>query len=58
MQQLDHETSESFEGSWYTHAWIDFDQDAFGSVDKDLQPSGLVDGRIQERKQALNVEVS
>lgn len=58
VQQLDHKTGEPFECSRNPHGRTDFDQDTFGGVDVDLQPAGLVDGRVKEGQQTLDVEVS
>jgi hypothetical protein len=58
VEQLDHQTSKSLECSRDADGWADFDQNAFSGVDVDLELAGLVDGRVQECKQALDVEVS
>ena len=58
VQQLDHQASKTLERSWDADCRAHFDQNTFGSVDVDLQLAGLVDGRIEEGQQALDVEVS
>ena len=44
MQQLDHETGETLEGTWYADSRIDFNEDAFGALDIDLEFASLVYG--------------
>jgi hypothetical protein len=53
VKELDHETREPFEGSRDTHGWVDFDQDAFGGMDEDLELACFVDWRVEEGKEAL-----
>ena len=53
MKELDHETCESFEGSWDAYGWVDFDQDTLGSMNVDLELAGFVDWRVEESKKAL-----
>lgn len=53
MEKLDHETSKALESAGYTDSRRDLDQDPFGGLDIDLQPSGLVDGRVEKREEAL-----
>lgn len=53
MEKLDHETSEALEGTWDSDGRANFDKDAFGSVDVDLQLAGLVDRRVEEGKETL-----
>ena len=55
---MDHETGEALERSGNANSRANFDQDAFCSVDVDLQLASLVDGRVQQSKQTLKVEVS
>jgi hypothetical protein len=50
---LDHETCEPLEGSWDANGWVDFDQDAFGGMNEDLELAGFVDWGIEEGKEAL-----
>lgn len=54
MQELDHQTGEALEGTRNAHGRADFDQNAFGGVDVDLQLSGLVDGGVEEGEKALS----
>lgn len=58
VEQLDHQTSESLEGSGNADGGVDFDQDSLGGVDEDLEATGLVDGRIQEGKKTLTSTVT
>jgi hypothetical protein len=44
VEELDHETGETLEGTWDTDLRVDFDENAFGSMDIDLKLAGLVDG--------------
>jgi len=53
VKKLDHETSEAFEGTWNSDSRANFDEDAFGGVDVDLQLAGLVDRRVEEGKETL-----
>lgn len=53
VEKLDHETSEALEGTGDTDGRRDLDQDTLGGLDVNLQPSGLVDGRIEKREEAL-----
>lgn len=53
MEELDHETSKSLECTWDSDTRAYFDQDTFGSVDVDLQLSGLVDWGVEEGKETL-----
>ena len=53
MEKLHHQASESFEGSWYSNSWTDFDEDAFCCMYEDLELSSLVDGGVEEREEAL-----
>jgi hypothetical protein len=55
MEELDHETSESLEGTWDANGWADFDEDAFGGVDVDLKFACLVDWRVEEGKETLRI---
>jgi hypothetical protein len=58
MQQLDHQTSKSFEGTWNAYSGADLDQDSFCCMDVDLQSTSLVDRRVQQSEQALQRVVS
>lgn len=53
VQQLHHQTGETLEGTRDAHARADFDEDTLGCVDVDLEPSSLVDRRVEKGKQAL-----
>lgn len=53
VQQLDHETSEALEGTWYADRGRNLNEDALGCVDVDLKLASLVDGRVEECEQAL-----
>jgi len=53
VKELDHKTCEPFESSRNAHGWIDFDQDAFGGMNEDLELAGFVDWRVEEGKEAL-----
>ena len=58
MKELDHETGKSLECSGNADCWANFDQHALCGVYIDLQLASLIDGGVEESKQALNVEVS
>ena len=47
MKELNHQSGETFEGSRNSDSGADFNQNAFGSVDKDLKSSGLVDWGVE-----------
>ena len=53
MEELNHETSESLEGTWDTDCRTDFDEDTLRGVDVDLEFSCLVDRRVEEGKKTL-----
>lgn len=53
VKELDHETSESFEGSRDAYGWVDFDQDTLGGMNVDLELASFVDWRVEEGKEAL-----
>lgn len=53
MEQLDHQAGKSLEGSWDAYGGADFDEDAFGGVDVDLQFSCFVDGGVEEGEETL-----
>lgn len=53
MQELHHQTRKPLEGAWNAHGGVDFDEDAFGGMDVDLQFSGFVDGGVEERQETL-----
>jgi hypothetical protein len=36
VEELDHKTCESLEGTWDAHSRANFDEDAFSGVDEDL----------------------
>lgn len=47
MEELHHQASKAFEGSRDPDRRADFNEDAFGGVDVDLQLSRFVDGGVQ-----------
>lgn len=53
VQQLHHETGKALEGSGNTDGGRNLDQNSLGCVNVDLQLTSLVDGRVEQRKQAL-----
>jgi hypothetical protein len=55
MEELDHETSESLEGTWDSDGWADFDENPLGGVDVDLKFACLIDRRVEEGKETLRI---
>ena len=53
VQQLHHQTSEALEGTRNADGGVDLDKHAPSGLDVDLQLTRLVDGRIEQGKQAL-----
>jgi hypothetical protein len=53
MEELNHETSKTLECTRDADRGVDFDQNAFCSVDIDLEFASLVDGRVEEGEEAL-----
>lgn len=53
MEQLDHQAGKAFEGAGDADGGGDFDEDAFGGVDVDLQFAGFVDGGVEEGEETL-----
>lgn len=53
MEELDHQTGETLEGTWDSDSRADLDEDAFGGMDVDLKFAGLVDRRVEEGKETL-----
>ena len=53
VQKLDHQTGKSLEGARNTDRWADFDENALGSVDINLQLSSFIDRGIEKRQQTL-----
>jgi hypothetical protein len=53
MEELNHQAGESLERTWYANRRTNFDQDALGSMDVNLQLPGLVDGRVEQSEQTL-----
>jgi len=47
VEELDHEACEPFERSGDAHGWVDFDQDALGGMNEDLELAGFVDWRVE-----------
>jgi hypothetical protein len=58
MQKLHHQTRESFECSRDADGRANSDEHILGRVYVDLQLAGLVDRRIEERKETLYRHVS
>jgi hypothetical protein len=58
VEQLYHETSEALECSGYADCRADPDKYVLVRLDVDLEPAGLVDGRIKESKETLRRHVS
>jgi hypothetical protein len=54
VEQLDHQTGETLEGSGKANGGIDFDQNTLGRVDENLQATSLVNGGIEESEEALD----
>lgn len=54
MKELNHQAGKPLECTWNAHGGVDFDQDAFGGMDVDLQFSSFVDGGIEEGQKALS----
>ena len=52
---MDHQTSESLEGTWDTDGWADFDEYPFSGMDVDLKFACLVDRRVEEGKETLRL---
>lgn len=50
MQQLNHQACKPLEGSRNANTRADFDQNALGGVDVNLEFAGLVDWRVEESK--------
>jgi len=55
MQQLDHKTRETLECTWDSDCGADFDEDAFSGSNIDLKKPSLVNWRIEEGEQALQM---
>jgi hypothetical protein len=53
VQQLNHQTGEPFEGTRNADGWVNFDEDAFRSVDVDLELASLIDRRVEKSEEAL-----
>lgn len=53
VQQLHHQSGETLECTWDAHCGADPDEDIACSLDVDLEPARLIDGRIEEGEQAL-----
>lgn len=53
MEQLDHQTGEPLKCSRDADGRIDFDQNALGGVNENLEPTGLVHGGIEKSEQTL-----
>jgi hypothetical protein len=46
VQQLNHQTGETFEGTRNADGWVNFDEDTFRGVDVDLELASFVDRRV------------
>jgi hypothetical protein len=53
VEELDHETSESLEGTRNSNGRAYFNEDSFGGVDVNLKLPYLVDRRIEKSKETL-----
>lgn len=53
VQELNHETGETLEGSGDADGGADFDEDTFGGGDVDLEFAGLVDGGVEKGEKTL-----
>ena len=57
MEELDHEAAEALERAGDADGRIDLNEDAARGVDIHLQLAGLVQGRVEEREEALQALV-
>lgn len=53
VDRLTHEATETLKGSGNANVGVDFDKDASCGVDVDLQQARLVQGRVEQREEAL-----
>ncbi len=53
VEKLHHQAGETLESTWDADGWADFDEDAFGGRDVDLEEAGLVHGGVEEGEEAL-----
>lgn len=53
---MNHKARKPLERSGNPDSWADFDQDTFGSMDVNLELSGLVDGRVKKCEEALETQ--
>jgi len=53
VQQLHHETSETFKGTRYAYGWVHLDQNPLCGLDVHLQLAGFVDRRVEKGQKAL-----
>lgn len=56
MEQLNHKAGEPLKRSGNADCWADLNQNAFGSLNVNLELSGLVDGRVEKREEALRTQ--
>lgn len=56
--KLTHEAAKSLESAGYANMRIDFDQNAFGGVDIDLEKAGLIERRVKKSEETLEKAVS
>lgn len=54
MEQLNHQTGKALEGTRNANGRADLNEDTFGGVYVYLKLASLVDGRVQEREEALH----
>lgn len=55
---LTHQSTESLKSPWNSDARVDFDEYPLGGLNVDLQQSGLVQRRVEERQQTLQTDQS
>lgn len=53
LVRLTHQSGETLERPRYPHTGVDLDKNALGGVNVDLQETGLVEGRVKQRKETL-----
>lgn len=55
VEELDHQTSETLEGTGNADGGADFDQDTLGRVNVDLEFAGLVERRVEQSEETLRI---
>lgn len=58
VKELNHQPGKPLESPRNTHRGVDFDEDPLRGMDVNLQPSGLVDGGVEEGEKALDRSVT